>query len=286
MPHRYDCPLRWADLNAAGHVDHCVVVDYLQEARVELLTSQPAPLGVMLDEGVLVTAHHVEYLEQVFAGPVPLRIDLWVDQVGGARFSISYRLSDVSGPEPRLVARARTFLVSYDLRAGAMRRLTAEERQQLTAMAEPPVELSPLPRPGVLPADAHRASARTRWSEMDVYGHVNNVKFFDYVSEARNLLLAAVTGLDPAAPGTPEVGWVVARQDLDYLLPIDFRRAPYEVRTAVEQVGRSSARLAAEIVDPDDGRRFARAVSVVVRVDPGTGRSTPWTDDERTALGR
>ena len=279
--------MRWADLNAAGHVDHCVVVDYLQEARVDLLCSQPDPVGSMLAAGVLVTGHQVEYREQLFAGPDPLRIEIWVDAVGGARFSLSYRLYSTEPDGDRLVARARTFAAPYDLTAGALRRLTEPERAQLRTETQPPELFSPLAKADPLgdgAGCAHRAAAQVRWSELDAYGHVNNTKFFDYLSEARNQLLCAALGLDPRSPETSAVAWVVARQDVDYLAPIEFRQAPYEVCTAVTEIGTSSAKLVAEIRDPESGRRFARSGSVLVGVDPQTGRSRPWTAEGRDGL--
>lgn len=280
--------MRWTDLNAADHVDHCVVVDYLQEARVDLLCDQPGPVGAMLGDGVLVTAHQVEYRTQLFAGPDPLRIEVWVDAVGGSRFSISYRLFDDAAPGSPMVARARTFAAPFDLAAGALRRLTEAERSQLRSGIEPAEAFEPLAKADPLthvPA-AHVADAQVRWSELDAYGHVNNTKFFDYLSEARNRLLCEAFGLDLRSPEVTSVAWVIARQDVDYLAPIDFRRTPYEVRTAVSDLGRSSARLVAEIRDPDTGRRFARAGTVLVGVDPAAGRSRPWTDAQRDGLGR
>lgn len=281
--------MRWADLNAAGHVDHCVIVDYLQEARVDLLCSQPDPVGAMLADGVLVTGHQIEYREQLFAGPDPLRIELWVDAVGGARFSLSYRLYSTEPSGDRLVARARTFAAPYDLTAGALRRLTDAERSQLRAGTEAPEPFAALAKAEPLGDGAswvHRAAARVRWSELDAYGHVNNAKFFDYLSEARNQLLCAALGLDPRSPETSAVAWVVARQDVDYLAPIEFRSAPYEVRTAVTEIGTSSAKLVAEIRDPGTGRRFARSGSVLVGIDPKKGRSRPWTPGAREGLSR
>ena len=35
--HRYACPIRWADLDLLGHVNNVRYVDYLQEARVDLM---------------------------------------------------------------------------------------------------------------------------------------------------------------------------------------------------------------------------------------------------------
>lgn len=270
---QYQVPKRFTDLNAGGHVDHGVVIDYLQESRTEFLLSAPGPLPAMLDSGVLVTGHHVEYLAPIGCDTPVVDAEVWVDQVGGARFSISYRLSDAGTP----VVRARTFLVPYDLASGTMRRLAADERDLLASRVAEPVSLRPLGK--VTSADlagARPTACRVRWADLDSYRHVNNVKFFDYLSQARLELLAAA---GPLAAGEP---WVVVRQDIDYRVPIDFRREPYQVRTAVVRVGATSVELVADIIDPlvADPRPYATARTVVVQVG-ADGRPKPVTDDFR-----
>ncbi|MBO0811852.1 MAG: thioesterase family protein [Microlunatus sp.] len=276
MPFHYRVPKRQADLNAAGEVDHAVVIDYLQEARTEFLLSAPGPMPQMLDSGVLVTAHHVAYLAPIPGDHPVVDAEVWVDQVGGARFSISYRLADAGTP----VVTARSFLAPYDLAGGGLRRLSDPERKQLSAAVEPPVFLEPLGR--IRPAeltDAHTFSCRVRWADLDAYRHVNNVKFFDYLSQARSELLA------DAGPPAPGEYWRVARQDIDYKTPIDFRREPYQVRTAVVAVGSTSVWLAADIVDPLAGTprpyATARAELVLIGAD-GSQRQVP--DPVRAAL--
>ena len=36
MPHTYECPLRWADLDLLGHVNNVTYLDYVEEAREAL----------------------------------------------------------------------------------------------------------------------------------------------------------------------------------------------------------------------------------------------------------
>jgi acyl-CoA thioester hydrolase len=77
----------------------------------------------------------------------------------------------------------------------------------------------------------------------------------------------------------PEDVWVVARQDVEYRRPIDFRPAPYDVRTSVTAVGTRSFTLAVEIRDPDGDVRYATGRTVVV----GTA---PLTAEQRAALSQ
>ena len=44
--HIYLCPMRWADMDSLGHVNNVTYVDYLQEARVDMLrVHAPATRG-------------------------------------------------------------------------------------------------------------------------------------------------------------------------------------------------------------------------------------------------
>ena len=262
----HSCPMRWGDMDAQGHVNNAAYLDYLQEARVAFLLSGPPALHQLLDSGTLVVSHQLEYLRPIIFSERPLIIDLWVDAIGGSRFSIGYQIYDGDN----LAARARTGVVPFDLARNALRRLTTDERELLGQALSPAEPLRPLPRVGVL-ANDHRYPLTVRWSDLDSYGHVNNVKYYDYIQEARINLVVSTLGWQP------EDVWMVVRQDLEYLKPIDFRSEPYEVGTAVVALGSRSFTLAVEIRDPASRTVFATALTVVVGV-------SPLTDDQRLAL--
>jgi acyl-CoA thioester hydrolase len=265
-PYTHSCPMRWGDMDAQGHLNNAAYVDCLQEARVGFLLSGPPVLHQLLDSGILVVSHQLEYLRPIIFSERPLTINLWVDAVGGSRFTIGYELRDGNN----LAARARTGVAAFDLARNALRRLTAGERDLLVRALAPTEPLRPLPKVGGLRND-HRYPLTVRWSDLDSYGHVNNVKYYDYIQEARIHLITSTVGWEP------EAVWMVVRQDLEYLQPIDFRTEPYEVGTAVVALGSRSFTLAAEIRDPAPKTVFATARTVVV------GES-PLTADQRSAL--
>jgi acyl-CoA thioester hydrolase len=267
-PYIHRCPMRWGDMDAQGHINNAAYLDYLQEARVAYLLSGPPVLHHLLDSGVLVVNHQVEYLKPVAFSDRALVIALWIDAIGGSRFSIGYEVYD--GGE--LAARARTGVVPFDLVNNKLRRLTAEERELLGQALRSPESLRPLLKVAV-PRDAHRYPLTVRWSDLDSYGHVNNVKYYDYIQEARISLVTRTVGWER------EAVWMVVRQDLEYLKPIDFRTEPYEVGTAVAAIGNRSFTLAAEIRDPMSETLFATARTVVV------GESA-LSADQRSALNR
>jgi acyl-CoA thioester hydrolase len=265
---RYSSPRRWGDLDAQGHVNNAVYLDYLQEARVDYLLSGPSALQHLLTTGVLVVSHQVEYLRPVTFHEEPLRIRLWVDSIGGSRFAISYEVFDLD----QLAARARTTVVPFDLASNSMRRLTPEERDLFTAELHSGEPLREVTKAKVTD-HGHRSPLPVRWSDLDSYGHVNNVKYYDYIQESRIAMMRDTLGWDES------MVWLVVRQDLEYRRPMDFRIAPYEVVTVIADIGNRSITLAAEIRERDGSTTSAQARTVLVG-------GQPLTDDQRQALQR
>jgi acyl-CoA thioester hydrolase len=123
----------------------------------------------------------------------------------------------------------------------------------------------------------HEYTCHVRFSDVDVYGHVNNVKYFEYYQEARIDFLRSMRSDDE-----PHLATVVARIDVDYRRPILFRPEPYVVRTWVTRVGTSSYSLASDINDGDTA--LSRAQAVLVAFDMSSQRSRPLRDAERQVL--
>jgi acyl-CoA thioester hydrolase len=133
----------------------------------------------------------------------------------------------------------------------------------------------------------HRFPCALRWSDMDAYGHVNNTSFFTYLEEARVDLLfehAKRLGVDAAL----EDGVVVARHEIDYRVPLDFRVEPVLVETWVAELRHGSFTLAYEVKDEADAERaevvYAQARSVMVPFDLERGRPRRLTEGERAVL--
>lgn len=79
-------------------------------------------------------------------------------------------------------------------------------------------------------------TATTRWSDDDVYGHLNNARYFDLIDTAVNAQLAEATGLD--IRHLPAIG-VVAEVSCRYFAEMGYPR-PIEMGLAVERLGSSS----------------------------------------------
>ena len=95
---------------------------------------------------------------------------------------------------------------------------------------------------------------QVRWSDVDLFGHVNNAAFLRYLDDA--------------------------------LAPIRFRLAPVVVEVWVPRLGRSSVDFAYEVLDGDgpDAGVALRARSRMVQLDRATHTPRPFTDEERATF--
>jgi acyl-CoA thioester hydrolase len=123
-----------------------------------------------------------------------------------------------------------------------------------------------------------------RWSDIDSYDHVNNVRYFDYLQEARIAFLGQV--METTGDFFAQYPCVLVSQTVDYLRPILLRHPPYDVDVWIASVGTSSYTLGSRIVDRsgDSEDLYARAESVIVAVDGVTHAKRTLGNAERAAL--
>jgi acyl-CoA thioester hydrolase len=98
-----------------------------------------------------------------------------------------------------------------------------------------------------------------RWSDMDAYGHVNNARFLTLYEEAR----VAMFFVGARAQGLTsfEDGIVVARQEIDYLRPVDYGE-PVRIELWISELRAASFAVSYELFDGDVLASRAKTVCV------------------------
>ena len=124
----HDVHMRWSDMDAYRHINNSAYLQYLEQARVAMFFDRHEGFST----GTVIARHEIDYLRPVVYHPQPLRIEMWVDRIGGARFTVRYEVFD----NERLVARAETLCVTFDFDIDRPRRLTDEERTILAGFAD------------------------------------------------------------------------------------------------------------------------------------------------------
>ena len=124
----HDVHMRWSDMDAYRHINNSAYLQYLEQARVAMFFHRHEGFTT----GTVIARHEIDYLRPVVYHPEPLRLEMWVEKVGGARFTVRYEVFDGD----RLVARASTLCVTFDFTIDRPRRLIDEERAVLAGFAD------------------------------------------------------------------------------------------------------------------------------------------------------
>src|SRR5690554_3999428 len=98
-------PLRWADLDAYGHVNNVAMLRILEEARIAAFWRHPEAVDTpvlptaVLDAGpraqthTLVARTEIEYLAPLAYRREPVTVQMWVGRIGGASLDVCYEIT-------------------------------------------------------------------------------------------------------------------------------------------------------------------------------------------------
>jgi len=140
-PYAAHVSLRWSDMDAYAHINNVQFLRLLEDARVIGFRDWFGQERSLLDEGVLVSRHEIEYRHPLGFRHEPVEIQMWVSRIGGAGFDVAYVVTDPDGVGDAagdgvgglrtIYAVAETELALYDFASASPRRMRPEERQVL-----------------------------------------------------------------------------------------------------------------------------------------------------------
>ncbi len=130
--------------------------------------------------------------------------------------------------------------------------------------------------------DSYRffAPITTRWSDNDIYGHVNNVVYYSYFDSVANLYLIEAAGLDIHTAAI--VGFVVS-SGCNYFEPIAY---PEKLNGGLRanKISGSSVEYGIAIFREDNDEAVADGFFTHVFVDRATGKPVRIPERIREAL--
>lgn len=124
----------------------------------------------------------------------------------------------------------------------------------------------------------HEKRIEIRWSDLDVYGHVNNAIYLTYLEEARDEWLGGSLG-DPGQVWN----WVLVHVEIDFRRELALADDIAVATCRLQRIGTSSITTREE-VRTVDGTLAAEATAVLVVRDRESGRSRSLTTAERAAF--
>jgi len=133
-----------------------------------------------------------------------------------------------------------------------------------------------------------------RWSDFDAYAHVNNAEMLRLLEEARIQAFwrpdegtgpGADTAIMDARPGAEALA-LIARQEIEYLAPIPYMRAPIDIEMWIGRIGGASLEICYELYSPvgvTPRQLFTKAATTLVMVTAATGKPRRIEQDLRDA---
>lgn len=133
------------------------------------------------------------------------------------------------------------------------------------------------------PPTRYRVRVPLRWSDMDAYGHINNVQFLRLLEDARVIGFEEWFGQNRSVLAE---GILVARHEIEYLAPLVFRVPPIVVEMWATRIGGAGFDLAYEVCDGDGPEDvvYARAETTLALYDFATARPRRMAPDLRQML--
>lgn len=130
-----------------------------------------------------------------------------------------------------------------------------------------------------------------RWSDFDAYAHVNNAEMLRLLEEARIEAfwrpdaggVAGAGAILDAGPGAETIA-LIARQEIEYVAPIPYMRAPIDIELWIGAIGGASLEVCYELYSPvgvTPRVLFTRAATTLVMVTAATGRPVRISDELR-----
>lgn len=113
---------------------------------------------------------------------------------------------------------------------------------------------------------------RVRGYHLDVYGHVNNARYLEFLEEARWDLLEKI--LDLKAWQTKGLSFFVVNITINYRRPVTMGHV-LEIRTQLERFGNKSASLSQDVYLKNENILVADAKITFVIANSRTGRAVP-----------
>ena len=126
----------------------------------------------------------------------------------------------------------------------------------------------------------HRYRCSMRWSDMDAYGHVNNVVYLTYLEEARVDMLFAL-GSDHGDKALAE-GVLVAHHEIDYKRPLVYHPRGVDIDLWVGAIKGASFEIRYQVRDEETV--FATAASLLVPYDLDAARPRRVSPEVRAFL--
>ncbi|MET9958199.1 thioesterase family protein [Streptomyces sp. NPDC006326] len=133
--HIYDCPVRWSDLDANGHLNSSRYGVLLEETRMRMFSMLvPKDPAERLARNFLLREQTIRYQHPLETWETPVRIEAWVTDVKRVSLTFHFEVKD----DKHVYATATAVVAGYDSIRGGIRRFEQDELEVFNSYADNP----------------------------------------------------------------------------------------------------------------------------------------------------
>lgn len=126
--------VRFADIDAMGHVNNAVYLSYFEQARIAWFADLIGGTWNLETDGIVLARNEIDYLEPVLLSD-KVRIQTSCIKVGGSSLVLAYEVYrlPLGAIKERMCTRGQSVLVCFDYTSGTKREVPLVWRERLGA---------------------------------------------------------------------------------------------------------------------------------------------------------
>ena len=121
------------------------------------------------------------------------------------------------------------------------------------------------------------SEGKVRPDDIDMFQHVHNSKYLDYVLAARYEQMETAYGMSMEQFMSEGYGWVVKTAHVNFIRPLNLGEV-FSVTTGIVAINEKGAKVSYELISKKTGKLCSDGWFEYVLIDLQTGRSRPITE--------
>jgi acyl-CoA thioester hydrolase len=125
--------VRFSDIDAMGHVNNAVFLNYFEQARIDFFNSLIGVDWNWKDQGIVLARNEIDYMRPILLSDKVL-IDTRIEHIGSKSMTFSYIVHSGDPKERQGVfAKGKSIIVAFDYKKGVTREIPDSWRSAFQA---------------------------------------------------------------------------------------------------------------------------------------------------------
>jgi acyl-CoA thioester hydrolase len=117
MKHLATIPVRYVDIDAMGHVNNAVYLNYFEQARMDFFENSIGENWDWKKDGIVLARNEVDYVSPIFLCK-SVFIETELERIGTKSITLCYEVRKTAEAGSQVYARGKSVIVCFDYERG------------------------------------------------------------------------------------------------------------------------------------------------------------------------